>query len=82
VALDPEGATLEYTGRPTSAAPAVGSYPLHISQLNELLDQAWDRWQVIRRKERMENDEHEYHGSGFSGIGDRRNDSDLAQTTG
>jgi 2-oxoglutarate dehydrogenase E1 component len=36
----PEGATLEYAGRPTSAAPAVGSYPLHISQLHELLDQA------------------------------------------
>ncbi len=36
----PEGATLEYTGRPTSAAPAVGSYPLHISQLHGLLDQA------------------------------------------
>ena len=36
----PTGATLEYTGRPTSAAPAVGSYPLHISQLHELLDQA------------------------------------------
>ena len=36
----PKGATLEYAGRPTSAAPAVGSYPLHISQLHELLDQA------------------------------------------
>ncbi|MBI3779370.1 MAG: 2-oxoglutarate dehydrogenase E1 component, partial [Gammaproteobacteria bacterium] len=36
----PPGATLEYTGRPTSAAPAVGSYPLHISQLHDLLDQA------------------------------------------
>ena len=36
----PKGATLEYAGRPTSAAPAVGSYPLHISQLQELLDQA------------------------------------------
>lgn len=36
----PKGATLEYAGRPTSAAPAVGSYALHISQLQELLDQA------------------------------------------
>jgi 2-oxoglutarate dehydrogenase E1 component len=36
----PKGSTLEYTGRPTSAAPAVGSYPLHISQLHALLDQA------------------------------------------
>ncbi|MHB8622490.1 MAG: 2-oxoglutarate dehydrogenase E1 component [Sulfuricaulis sp.] len=34
------GSSLDYAGRPTSAAPAVGSYPLHISQLHELLDQA------------------------------------------
>ena len=36
----PEGAPLAYAGRPRSAAPAVGSYQLHISQLHELLDQA------------------------------------------
>jgi 2-oxoglutarate dehydrogenase E1 component len=36
----PQGATLEYTGRPTSAAPAVGSYQLHIAQLHALLDEA------------------------------------------
>jgi 2-oxoglutarate dehydrogenase E1 component len=35
----PKGGTLEYAGRPTSAAPAVGSYQLHITQLHELLDQ-------------------------------------------
>jgi 2-oxoglutarate dehydrogenase complex dehydrogenase (E1) component-like enzyme len=31
---------LEYVGRPTAAAVAVGSYHLHIKQLNEFLDQA------------------------------------------
>ena len=36
----PPDATLEYAGRPTSAAPAVGSYQLHIAQLHALLDQA------------------------------------------
>ena len=36
----PPAATLEYHGRPLSAAPAVGSYQLHIAQLHELLDQA------------------------------------------
>ncbi|MEW6332052.1 MAG: 2-oxoglutarate dehydrogenase E1 component [Pseudomonadota bacterium] len=36
----PPGATLEYAGRPTSAAPAVGSYQLHIAQLHALLDEA------------------------------------------
>jgi 2-oxoglutarate dehydrogenase E1 component len=36
----PQGATLEYAGRPTSAAPAVGSYQLHIAQLHALLDEA------------------------------------------
>ncbi len=36
----PEGAPLAYAGRPRSAAPAVGSYQLHIGQLHELLDQA------------------------------------------
>ncbi len=35
-----EGMSLEYAGRPMSAAPAVGSYPLHISQLHAFLDQA------------------------------------------
>jgi len=36
----PEGMLLEYVGRPTAAAVAVGSYHLHIKQLNEFLDQA------------------------------------------
>ncbi len=36
----PTGTPLAYAGRPLSAAPAVGSYPLHISQLYDLLDQA------------------------------------------
>ncbi len=36
----PADATLEYAGRPLSAAPAVGSYQLHIAQLHDLLDQA------------------------------------------
>ena len=36
----PQGATLVYAGRPTSAAPAVGSYQLHIAQLHALLDEA------------------------------------------
>jgi 2-oxoglutarate dehydrogenase E1 component len=36
----PRDITLEYAGRPLSAAPAVGDYQLHISQLHELLDQA------------------------------------------
>jgi len=36
----PEGAPLAYAGRPRSAAPAVGNYQLHVSQLHELLDQA------------------------------------------
>ncbi len=36
----PQGATLEYAGRPTSAAPAVGSHQLHIAQLHALLDEA------------------------------------------
>ena len=39
----PLGATLEYAGRPTSAAPAVGSYQLHIAQLHALLDEALGR---------------------------------------
>jgi len=36
----PPRATLEYVGRPLSAAPAVGSYALHVTQLHTLLDQA------------------------------------------
>ncbi|MEX2164391.1 MAG: 2-oxoglutarate dehydrogenase E1 component [Sulfuricaulis sp.] len=36
----PKGMLLEYVGRPTAAAVAVGSYHLHIKQLNEFLDQA------------------------------------------
>ncbi|MDO8703648.1 MAG: 2-oxoglutarate dehydrogenase E1 component [Sulfuricaulis sp.] len=36
----PPGVLLEYVGRPLSAAPAVGSYQLHLSQLHEFLDQA------------------------------------------
>ncbi|MBI3545708.1 MAG: 2-oxoglutarate dehydrogenase E1 component [Gammaproteobacteria bacterium] len=36
----PQGTPVAYAGRPLSAAPAVGSYPLHISQLHDLLDQA------------------------------------------
>ena len=36
----PPGVVLEYHGRPLSAAPAVGSYQLHVTQLRELLDQA------------------------------------------
>ncbi len=36
----PAGAALDYAGRPLSASPAVGSYPLHIAQLHALLDQA------------------------------------------
>ncbi len=36
----PSGALLEYVGRPRSAAPAVGSYQLHLNQLHEFLDQA------------------------------------------
>ncbi|MBI5783645.1 MAG: 2-oxoglutarate dehydrogenase E1 component [Gammaproteobacteria bacterium] len=36
----PRGGTLEYAGRPTSAAPAVGNYQLHVAQLHDLLDQA------------------------------------------
>jgi 2-oxoglutarate dehydrogenase E1 component len=36
----PKGMLLEYVGRPTAAAAAVGSYHLHIKQLNEFLDQA------------------------------------------
>jgi 2-oxoglutarate dehydrogenase E1 component len=36
----PKDAPLDYAGRPLSAAPAVGSYQLHISQLHELLDRA------------------------------------------
>ncbi len=36
----PARAALDYAGRPLSAAPAVGSYPLHIAQLHALLDQA------------------------------------------
>ena len=38
--LLPVGAALDYAGRPLSAAPAVGSYQLHIAQLHALLDQA------------------------------------------
>jgi 2-oxoglutarate dehydrogenase E1 component len=38
--LLPPGVPLDYAGRPRSAAPAVGSYPLHLRQLHELLDQA------------------------------------------
>lgn len=36
----PEGKPLEYVGRATAAAAAVGSYHLHTKQLNEFLDQA------------------------------------------
>ncbi|MEK7206744.1 MAG: 2-oxoglutarate dehydrogenase E1 component, partial [Pseudomonadota bacterium] len=36
----PKNAAIEYAGRPLSAAPAVGSYQLHVMQLHELLDQA------------------------------------------
>jgi len=36
----PQNAPPDYAGRPRSAAPAVGSYQLHIAQLNALLDQA------------------------------------------
>jgi 2-oxoglutarate dehydrogenase E1 component len=36
----PRDITLEYAGRPLSASPAVGDYPLHIGQLHELLDRA------------------------------------------
>jgi len=36
----PPGVTLEYAGRPNSAAPAVGSYNLHLQQLHEFLEAA------------------------------------------
>lgn len=36
----PKNASLDYAGRPRSAAPAVGNYQLHVSQLHELLAQA------------------------------------------
>jgi 2-oxoglutarate dehydrogenase E1 component len=37
----PEGREVRYAGRPTSAAPAVGDYHLHLKQLHELLDEAF-----------------------------------------
>jgi 2-oxoglutarate dehydrogenase E1 component len=37
----PEGAQPEYVGRPTSAAPAVGDYALHIKQFHDLLAAAF-----------------------------------------
>jgi 2-oxoglutarate dehydrogenase E1 component len=36
----PPGAELEYAGRPTMAAPAVGGYDLHLKQLGEFIDEA------------------------------------------
>ena len=36
----PPGREIEYTGRPTMAAPAVGDHNLHLQQLNEFLDAA------------------------------------------
>src|SRR5690606_35980716 len=36
----PPGREIEYAGRPTMAAPAVGDYHLHLKELQELLDQA------------------------------------------
>jgi 2-oxoglutarate dehydrogenase E1 component len=36
----PAGGGIEYTGRPTMAAPAVGDHNLHLHQLNELLEAA------------------------------------------
>ncbi|KPL27138.1 MAG: 2-oxoglutarate dehydrogenase [Acidithiobacillales bacterium SM1_46] len=36
----PPGARLEYAGRPTSAAPAVGDYKLHLQELRELANNA------------------------------------------
>jgi 2-oxoglutarate dehydrogenase E1 component len=36
----PKGKDLEYVGRPTMAAPAVGDHNLHLKQLNEFIDAA------------------------------------------